>query len=278
MRFYSIDELMNAEIYDSLGLFYGRVCGIEYRPDSPRIKACIVLEAEDTVPDIDFIKRKLTEKGVSYEEESLEFLVVLAREHNIDIPYKTVQRSINLVKGFISPSEVALIDDYIQRTQRKTIILLNNPREARYRGRTIQSSKPSPLPELVNGKLVVSLKNGVLGKAVSIVIGPGEPGLRVRRIGRVSGYIAWLRFLNDVKKKSMELYNKLAEIRDPLIKRRISLEEYDELIEEMRSKGLSSDIISMIDNYIESEEGSGNLYVDIPWSKVRVVNDIVVVE
>ncbi len=276
VKFYSVEELRNAEIYDSLGLYYGNVCGVEYREDEPRIKACIIFKAEEAVPDTKRIRELLEAKGVKVGEESLEILVLLAREHGLDIPYRVVEKNVEMVKGFIKVAEIKLIDTYSELARKNTIILLNSPREARYRGRPLKQEKPAPKPEYIRGKTVVSLREGVLGKAVDIVIGPGQPGLRVKRF-MGGGYIAWLKFLNDLKTISRKYYEILAVIRDPLIHRRISIEEYDTLVETMRSKGVPEEIIKRLDNYIEAS-AQQNIYIDIPWSDVEVVNDIIVIK
>jgi len=275
-KFYDVEEIEGFEIYDSLGLFYGVVCGVEYRRDDVYVKACLKLVAEDSVPDTDYLKKALEEKGVRVGEETLDLLVILAREHGVDIRYRAVNRSISLVKGYIASSEIAVIDDYYESGRRKGVIVLCSPREARYRGRDLQQAKPPLNPDTVVGKLVVSLEKGLIGRVTGIVVGAGQPGIRVKRIGLSKGYIAWLRFLNSIKKRKPGIYEVLASLRDPLINRRISIEDYDLLVEEMRSRGVPEDVVREVDKYIESEESRGGIFADIPWEKVHVVNDIVI--
>ncbi len=278
MKFYDYEELRGFNIYDSVGLFYGFVCGIVYREDNVYVKACIRVVAEDSVPDTDLLKKMLRSKDISVEDESLDVLVSLAREHGLDIPYKVVDQNIELVKGIFPVSEIELIDEYYEGTMRKGVMLLNTPREALYRGRKVKISTPVPLPEKIVGKLVISKKNGVLGKAYSIVIGPGYPGLRVKRLKELKGYISWLKFLSDIKKKDPDIYERLVAIKDPLLNRRIGLEEYDLLISEMRKRNIPEKIIKEIDKYIVSSEEGLSLFIDIPWPKILVVNEIVIVE
>ncbi len=278
LKFYDYEELRGFDIYDSAGLFYGFVCGVIFREDNVYVKACIRVVAEDSVPDIDSLKKMLRSKNISVKDESLDVLVTLAREHGLDIPYKVIGQNIELVKGIFPVSEIELIDEYYEGATRKGVILLNTPREALYRGRKVEISSPVPLPEKIVGKLVISRKNGVLGKAHSIVIGPGQPGLRVKRLKELKGYISWLKYTSDMKKKYPQVYEKLAAIKDPLINRRVGLEEYDLLISEMKKRGIPEEIIREIDKYIVSTEEGLSLFVDIPWSKILVVNEVVIVE
>jgi len=278
LKFYDYEELRGFNVYDSIGLYYGFVCGVVYREDNVYVKACIRVVAEDSVPDVDLLKKMLSSKNISVEDESLDILVSLAREHGLDIPYKVVDQNIDLVKGIFPVSEIELIDEYYEGAMRKGVVLLNTPREALYRGRKVEASSPIPLPEKIVGKLVISKKNGVLGRAYSIVIGPGHPGLRVKRLKELKGYISWLKFLSDIKKRDPILYEKLAAIKDPLMHRRIALEEYELLVSEIRKRNIPEKIIKEIDKYIVSSEEGFSLFVDIPWPKIFVVNEIIIVE
>jgi len=276
LKFYSCEELSGAEVYDSLGLLYGYVCGIDYGGEEPLVRVCVKFRAEDLMPDTAKLAEVLKSKGVEVRGEPLEVLVTLARKHGLDIPYRAVEKSIEVVKGFVKPGEIALIDSVPEGLRKRVVVLLNNPREARYRGRSTEAVKPPAKPEYVVGKLVVSLREGVVGYATAIVIGPGEPGLRVKR-PLSSGYIAWLKYASDVKAARPDLYEKIARIRDPLVHRRVSLSEYESLAEVLKRSGVPEEYVSMLEKYVEAEEGQ-ELYTDIPWSRVKVANDIVIVE
>ncbi len=275
-RFYSEKELRNSDVYDLYGFYYGYVCGFEYIGGELYIRICIKYSAEDTVPDIEVLKKRFSEKNIVLKHDDLEYMVIYAREHGIEIPYKVVEKEIVLLKSLIKPSEIAVIDKVSEPD--KYLILLKTPREARFRGWRSEPSRPAPKPEYIKEKLVVSITNGLLGIGREIVVAPNMVGLRIERIGRGVGYIQWLRFLSDLRNKGLkDIYRKLAEYRDPLLYRRLEVTEYSRLVNDLRRIGVPDNIIETLENYIEETSGKG-IYLDIPWNNILYINDIVVAQ
>jgi len=272
---YSESELLNASVYDLYGLYYGYVCGFNYTSDRVLVKICIKYGSKDTVPDTDVLKKRLLEKGFNVETDSLEYIVTYAREIGLNIPYKTVEREIVLVKSYIAPREILVIDKAYGAGFAGYIVLLKKPREAIYRGWRDEPRKPSPKPEYVSGKHVVSITRGYLGIAKEIVVAPSEHGLRIFRAGSGAGYVSWIRFLNDIKSRGfIEEYNVLSRYMDPLKHRRIELSQLNKVVNDLKNMGVREDLINMINQYIEEESG---MYMDIGWSEIMYVNDIIVV-
>ena len=266
LRFYSIDELMNAEVYDSEALFFGRVCGLTVRNGKVRLKICITAETDTIYPDYEKLRKIL---GVK-EETSLEELVALAREKGLDIPYCRAKKKISLLKSFIEPREIKLISTAKTGQTKRTVIILNTPREARYRGR---SSEQEPVldPDLIENKLVVSLEKGILGCVKEIVVGPGEPGLRCESLEK-QGEIKWLAFMRKLKDQGYKkLYEKLAEWRDPLLNRRLPLTMLGEA-KRIITESNAEEVLRLLDEYVEE---SPLAHHDIPWSSVLKIGDIV---
>ncbi len=276
-KYYPLREINGGHIYDIYGLFFGEICGYEYYMDTIRLKTCITYRAETTVPDTETLKNKLVEKGIKLTgSEPLEYLVNMARQLKIDIPYKTISREVRMLKAYVNIDEIAVIDRYIYERKPRILILLKKPREAYFRGWSQTPLKQSPLPENIIGRHVVSISNGYLGVVKELVLGAGELGLRIAPLKPGEIYISWLRFLSDLRRKGLSReYSILASIRDPLKHRRISIEEYDEIIREMKNKGVGEDLIIKMDEYIEYTTGYGGV-IDIPFRRVMYIHDIIV--
>jgi sporulation protein YlmC with PRC-barrel domain len=284
LNFYSLDELRDAEVYDSEGLFYGVLDGLVFRDETMFLRVALEFSSKQPIVDVERLTSMLRERGVQVSSgDPLEYLVARAREEGVDIPYRTADKRVRLTKALVPIDEVAVVD--VKKLQRgleeKTvkIVVLRTPREARYRGRAASHEKPGvPSPEDIRGKLVVSLSEGVLGYAEDIVIGPGTPGLRVSRGQGVMGYINWIAFLNALKRQGyIDVYEKLAEYRDPLTAPRLDislLPSIERLLVEVKA---SKKIKSLLEEYIVRQPLRES-FKDLAWGRVLKINDIILVK
>lgn len=211
-RFFSAEELGGARVFDSEGLFYGLFDGYVVRGGVLFLRVVVEVSARQPVVDVDRLVEALRDRGVRVRPgEPLEVLVARARELGVDVPYRSAESRVRLLKALVPVSEVAVVDSrrLVHGSEEvvEKVIVLRTPREARYRGRKPVLERPGVPPlEEIRGRLVVSLSEGVLGYVEDLVIGPGEPGLRVSRSEGVSGYINWLGFLNSLKKRGFSRY------------------------------------------------------------------------
>ncbi len=269
MRFYSINELMNAAVYDSEALFFGKVCGLTVRNGRVKLKICVEIETDNVYPDYEKLARMLGIRETE-NEASLEELVALAKEKGLDIPYRRAKQNISLLKSFIEPSEIRLISMAKTPSGNLIAIVLGTPREARYRGRG-RGSETVLDPDMIRDKLVISLEKGILGYAKEIVVGPGEPGLRCESLER-QGEIKWLAFLRRLKEKGYsKLYEALTEWRDPLINRRLPLTLLGE-VKSIITEHKCGDALNILEEYVEE---SPLAFHDVPWSSVLKIGDII---
>ncbi len=269
MRFYSINELMNANVYDSEALFFGKVCGLAVKNGRVTLKICVEIETDNVYPDYEKLANILGIKEKE-SEASLEELVALAREKGLDIPYRRAKQNISLLKSFIEPNEIKLISMSQTPSGKLVAIVLATPREARYKGRG-RGSEPVLDPDMIMDKLVISLEKGILGYAKEIVVGPGEPGLRCESLER-RGEIKWLAFLRRLKEKGYsKLYEALTEWRDPLINRKLPLALLDD-VKRIIMKHKHGDALNILEEYIEE---SPLTFHDVPWSSVLKIGDII---
>ncbi len=282
-RFYSLSELKGAAIVDSEGLIYGVLDDLRFLPDDVLLVAVIEVSARDLVVDRDRLCEMLRSRGVDVgRDETLEYLVARAREEGLDIPVCEAVRPMKLVKGFVSVREVLWVDKASLRKGEETrevkVVLLKTPREARFRGLKPQKALSIPKPEELRNKLVLSLSEGILGYAGDIVVGPGEPGIRAYKGMGVEGYINWLAFLSRLKKAGhRSLYEKLADYRDPLRSTRLDVSMLGEIKRLLRELEAPREILELLEQHVDRRPVMGS-YTDIPWSRVRKIRDVVIVE
>ncbi|MCE4613700.1 MAG: hypothetical protein F7C07_07735 [Desulfurococcales archaeon] len=284
MKYYLPDDLLGAIIIDSVGLEYGVVSEVRFSDQGVELVASVSSSTREVVVDVEKLRERLQSRGAMAGGESdLDYLVALARRMGIDVPYKEAESPITLTKGKVRVEEIAWIDDGVFQDpesleeRRFTVVLLKTPREARYRGLKEGPHKPAhPVNEEIRGKLVLSRAEGIVGIAGSIVLGPGEVGIRAyRRYGGL-GFINWIGFLNHLKKRGLEKeYEELAAQWDPFTNPRIPLSELARIKERLSSigGGLEREIESYI---IRGDEKA--IYRDIPWRKVVSVRDAIIVE
>ncbi len=139
------------------------------------------------------------------------------------------------------------------------VLVLNTRREASYRGLPSKEPMYQDLRD-VKGKLVVSLSGSVLGRVLGVVVGPGEPGIRVGE-----SVVNWIRLVRGVKRRDVKLGSRLENALDPLKSPKISREDAEAVLGEL---GVEEDISSYV------EKGTTR---DIPWSRILKIGDVVLV-
>jgi hypothetical protein len=273
----SPSELYRARIYDSEGLEYGFVCGFKLE-DEPLIRACIEFPGEVEYPDVEALKQMITDLGYEVTEEiGLEELILIARKEGLKIPYTKSTTIIRLVKGIVKPEEIMLVDTVYRRREmddmRISIILLNNPREARYRGYKVPYGDASPVkPQRVYGKLVVDVEEGILGWASTIVFGRGGIGLRIDTRFTRSGRINYDDFINRLKTVEIGTHDKL--IHKIQFSGVIDLSWYGLIWEKLEEAEASPNACRILNESVELEPYYVE-YRDIEWKNIIRINDIV---
>ncbi|MEM0380709.1 MAG: hypothetical protein QW607_07050 [Desulfurococcaceae archaeon] len=278
--YYSYREIIDAKVYDSEGLYYGYVCGFNL-VNKPELKICIEYNIGDRIPDINSLKKKLRDKGFEIPEDiTLEDLVLTARNEKIEIPYIEVEKRVDFVKGFIGLNEVSIIDTVYRKTSdndwRLSIILLNKPREAVYRGYPLPYSNPYlEQIEKTIGKLVVNLNEGIIGYVEDIVFAPNDIGLRLNTCHYRRGSINWSNFLTLIKTRGyQEHYNMLVkEIGD---RDKLDISYYGYIIHTLRKIKAPAESFNLLNNTLEFEEVIIEKYRDISWNNVLKTGDIII--
>ncbi len=278
--YYSYRELVEAKIYDNTGLYYGYLCGYSIS-EKPLLKACIGFNVGDYIPDADKIREMLRSKGLEVPKDlTLEELVLAARNEGIEIPYIEVKKHVDFVKGYIPLEDTVLIDVVYRRVRkgdsRVAVIILNNPREALFRG--LPDSINYPRLEYIDksiGKLVISLKNGVLGYVEEIVFSSEGIGLRINSENYRSGSILWNKFLSLAR---MRGFGDIVSNLESRIgsSERIDLRSYGYVYSLLKTFNAPETLYELLNESMEFEEIIVEKYIDLSWSDVLRIGDIIV--
>lgn len=280
MSYYTFSEIINAKIYDSEALFYGYLCGLEIR-DKPYLKVCLSFKTGEYVPDLNSLRIELKSRGLDIPESAtIEELIGIARSEGVKIPYVKIDSKLELTKSFIALDEVATIDYCFrpgaESDLRIAIIILNKPREARYRGLEPPLNQPSlDVLSKARGRVVVSISEGILGFVEEIVLKPGDFGLRLDSNIRRRGYIKWKDFLSTLEAQGLsDLSKYLRGAVSPLDT--LDLKYYGIVLDTLSRRSGDEKLVKILNNNVVFEEEYIEEYIDISWSRVLKIGDIVV--
>jgi hypothetical protein len=279
-KFFGLDEIRDAMVVDSEGFIYGYVKDFQVVEDDVKLVVYISSKVNELVVDVEKLKSMLSTRASLRGDEPLELLVSIARRDGLDIPYKVAEKEFVWLKGFVSVSEIQLID--VKRVSVDDIdsiikaVLLKTPREALFRGIPIQSAKPIYRVDQVLNKIVVSMSRGVLGIAKEVVVGAGEIGFRVYRVRSFKKVVNWIAFTAQVKKLGFkEAYERLVEFRDPyrFSKLDVSIaKDVEEVLKDLKEK---DKVVVLLQEFVEVEPGAIE-FEDISSSDVVKVGDVVI--
>ncbi len=275
--FLSPGELYKGLIIDSEGLEYGFVCDVDLS-DEPVIRACIEFSGEGEYPDVESLKQMISDLGYEVSDDTgLEELVLIARREGLKIPYTRASTRIRLVKGIIKPEEILVVDTIykyrVMDDMKTTVIVLNNPREARYRGLKTPYGEVKPVkPSRVIGKLVVDLGEGILGWIETIVFGCGGIGLRINTRFSRGGRINYDEFLNKLDNLNPEIGEKIR--KKIQYSGFIDVSYYGEIWRILEEINAPDNAFKLLNESVELEPYYIE-YRDIPWNTITRINDIV---
>lgn len=279
-KFFGLDEIRDAMVVDSEGFIYGYVKDFQVVEDDVKLVVYISSKVNELVVDVEKLKSMLSTRASLRGDEPLELLVSIARRDGLDIPYKVAEKEFVWLKGFVSVSEIQLIDvKRVSVDNTDSIIkavLLKTPREALFRGIPIQSAKPIYRVDQVLNKIVVSMSRGVLGIAKEVVVGAGEIGFRVYRVRSFKKVVNWIAFTAQVKKLGLrDAYERLVEFRDPyrFSKLDVSIaKDVEEVLKDLKEK---DKVVVLLQEFVEVEPGAIE-FEDISSSDVVKVGDVVI--
>jgi len=306
------EELADAMVIDSEGYIYGYFEGIEVAEDDVFIKVYEKKMQKKREVDRDkllekileknakgFLGRKkpekiideirkvlgLTEKKELSVEDLLEYIKV--KGYRLEIPLKEKISEKKYTKGKVSIKEVkgvwigkAPLPDG-QKTVKIKIILLNTPREAKYRGMP-DGARPTYRPlEALKEKMVIGPHGRLLGYVKNFVIGAGIVGLRLSLPSVSKKGVNVRAFANDLKE-----YPEYSQYADKLLswlKENHSIHSEDHveytalnyLSEWMTREGFPKEIVKSIYNYVEEIAVFPGVDTIVTWDKIEKIGDVI---
>ena len=281
-KFYSPQELRGALVYDSEGLLHGEIDGVEFS-DNVYLVVVIRRKVGELVVDEPGLKAALESRGKLLSDEmTLEELVALAKEAGVKVPRIVAGKELVLTKSKIPVGEVRWIDskhvDVPGLSGEVRVVLLRTPREANYRGSAGMERPPSPQPEELEGKLLLSLSRGILGVIGEVTVGFGAPGLRAFLKRSRDREVLWISYLRALRRLGLtSLVDRLYEYADPYKFPRLPGEKLREVREILREANAPEEAYRLLDEHIKILGGE-RVYIDIPWPSVIKVGDAVICE
>ncbi|MEM2371208.1 MAG: hypothetical protein QW291_01565 [Thermofilaceae archaeon] len=273
-RFYTEDELRGAKVYDCEGLLYGEAGGLTLLEEGVFIEVYLKRKIGEITVDRDKLFSNLMALGVYPENLTLVELVSLSRGLGLDIPSRTADAEISLLKARVPVEEVLWLDSRnVAPFGELKIIFLATPREAEFRGWRPKPPSKWPRKEDVKGKLVLSISNGIVGAVEEMVIGIGGVGLRVTRSSG-GKEVKWLAFVTTLRRKGQDrLADRLTGEIDPYSNPRLTGGEAEKAFKLVKELGAEEDVELLAKHTVESKDT-----IDVPWSSVVRIGDAVVIE
>ena len=296
-RAYREDELLDATVIDSEGYIYGKIGKINIGEDEVTL---IIYESKPdlrTLVNINSLKEELlknvkiplgaklqglslTEILVAYIRKNLglkptepltdQHYVKYAERLDIPIPYRKVETERKEPKGSIRLQDIkAMRVSVISAKQQEKvfkIVLLDDPREAKFRNIPVQEKVPYLSTKAVEDKLVLDASGVALGFVDSIVFFQGMPGIRVY-VHEPTDHInltKLYRYLDATGNTQIARAMKEHFVWDTV--RRDELEAF---IERAGSG-------SILPENVISTEQTKKFVMDIPWDTIHKVGDVVI--
>ena len=209
-RAYREDELLDSIVVDSEGYIYGKVGKINIKEDEIGLLVYETKPDERTVIDIDTVKEELLKRakltftaklqrlslprvllqniqkefGLKPEEPLTDqYYIKYAESLGIEIPYKKAAEERREPKGILTLREVKTIRISTLGKEERAgvikVIVLHEPKEAKFRKIPVQKKIPYRSTEMIRDKLVLDASGLAVGYVDSIVLFRNTPGIRI---------------------------------------------------------------------------------------------------
>ena len=301
-RAYREDELLNSIVIDSEGYIYGEVGKINIKEDEIGLLIYETKPDQRTVVDTEVVKGELLRRvrltftaklqrlsrpevlaqnirkefGLKLEEPLTDQQYIKYAERlGIEIPYKRAMEERREPKGIVTLREVKTIQLSTIGTGEKSrvikVILLHEPKEAKFRKIPVQKAIPYQSTEMMRDKLVLDGSGLAVGYVDSIVLFSTTPGIRIyssKPTDSVS--LSWLfRHLEEIGRPDIiEAIKKYLEIKSGLHVYRVKMDDLEDF---MRKTKLTFKVpeSAFFDRSVKE------FVMDIPWEVVHKTADVV---
>jgi len=272
-------ELVGALVVDFEGYIYGHVVKVDIKPEGPVFKVKSLMSVQESVPDIDALKKVLQEKfSISNVQELYRFiakelkiqsvtendLISYAKLKEVKIPMREVLREVEEEKPDIHLSDI----EAINRSELGSCILVKTPVEATIRSIEPQKAALYQKEESLRGKLVVDNTAKILGKVHGILMSADGLSVQVGKDGMVTKLIP---DMNSLKKRIFSEKTPKEIIKDL---ESLGFEQPqnltdDKLLTYAKMRGYE------IPTRLESSKTVLLYKSSVPWHQIRKIGDVV---
>ncbi|MFB0501686.1 MAG: hypothetical protein ACETVP_04385 [Candidatus Bathyarchaeia archaeon] len=301
-RAYREDELLDSVVVDSEGYIYGKVEKIKIKEDEIGLLVYESKPDERTAIDIGTLKEELlkrTKLAFTAKLQRLSLPEVLAQniqkefdlrheepltdQHyikyaeklGIEIPYKKVTEERREPKGIVTLREVKTIRVSTIGTAEKSnaikIILLHNPKEAKFRKIPVQKTITYRSTEMIRDKLVLDASGLAVGYVDSFVLFRNTPGVRIyssKLTDSVS--LSWLsRHLEKIGRPDIiEALKKYFEIERGSHVYRVRIDDLEDFMRKTK-------LTFKVPERVFLDRNVKEFVMDVPWDIVHKIGDVV---
>ncbi len=301
-RAYREDELLDSIVIDSEGYIYGKVGKINIKEDKISLLVYETKPDQRTAVDTDAVKGELLKRvrltfttklqrlsrpealaqnirkefGLELEEPLTDqHYIKYAERLEIEIPYKKAMKKRREPKGTVTLREVKTIKLSTIGTGEKSsvikVILLHEPKEARFRKIPVQKTIPYRNTEMIRDKLVLDASGLAVGYVDSIVLFRNTPGIRIyssKPTDSVS--ISWLfRHLEGIGRPDItEAIKKYFDIKSGAHVYRVKMDDLEEFMRKTK-------LTFKVPESVFFDRSVREFLMDIPWQVVHKIADVV---
>jgi len=301
-RAYREDELLDSVVIDSEGYIYGKVGKIIVKEDEICLSIYETKPDERTVVDVDALKEELLKRvkltftaklqrllsfevltqnirkefGLKPEEPLIDQHYIKYSERlGIGIPYKKATEERKEPKGIVTLGEVKTMRiSTIGSKERSTaikVILLHEPKEARFRKIPVQKTVPYRSTETLRDKLVIDLEGLAVGYVDSIVLFRHMPGIRIytsKPTDSVS--LSWLfRYLEKMDRPDIiEALKKYFGMESSSHVYNVKMDDLEDFMRKTKLTFKVPDSV-LFDQHVKE------FITDIPWDVVHKIGDVI---
>ena len=301
-RAYREDELLDAVVIDSEGYIYGKVGKIIVKEDEICFSVYETKPDERTAVNLDVLKEELLKRikltfsaklqrlpssevltqnirkefGLKSEEPLTDQHYIKYSERlGIEIPYKKVTEERRESKGIVTLQEVKTIGlSTIGSKERSTvikIILLHEPKEAKFRKIPLQKTIPYRSTETLRDKLVIDSDGLAVGYVDSVVVFRHMPGIRIytsKPTDSVS--LRWLfRYLDKMDRPDIiEALKKYFRIESESHVYFVKMDDLEDFM-------LKTKLTFKVSENVLFNQHIKDFIIDVPWDVMHKIGDVV---
>ena len=304
-RAYREDELLDSIVIDSEGYIYGKVEKINIEEDKIGLLIYETKPDQRTVVDTDAVKGELLKRvrltftaklqrlsrpealaqnirkefGLKLEEPLTgQHYIKYAERLGIEIPYKKAMEERREPKGIVTLRGVKTIElstiGIGEKSSVIKVILLHEPKEARFRKIPVQKTIPYRSTEMIRDKLVLDASGLAVGYVDSTVLFRNTPGIRIYSSKPTDSVgLSWLyRHLEEIGRPDIiEAIKKYFDIKSGSHVYRVKMDDLEVFMKKTK-------LPFKVPESVFFDRSVKEFVMDIPWEVVHKIGDVVLLQ